>query len=98
MSLENKIELLTKAIIDLTERMDNNIPPTKVDKVIAEKLIETAEQNITAKQVKELAKKKMSEGVNRTTIKDLIIELKAESIADLDEKGLISLYNQLEKL
>jgi hypothetical protein len=98
MSLENKIELLTKAIKDLTTRMDNNIPPTKADKIIAEKLIETADQEITAQQVKELAKKKMSEGVKRTTIKDLIVELEAESIANLDDAGLAALYNQLEKL
>ncbi len=98
MSLENKIELLTKAIKELTERMDNNIPPTKEDKIISEKIIETANQEITAQQVKELAKKKMSEGIKRTTIKDLIIELKAESIADLDDSGLESLYKQLEEL
>jgi hypothetical protein len=91
--LEEKIELLTKAIIELTERMG---PPTKTDKIIAEKLIETPK--VDAKAVKELAKKKMSEGVKRTTIKDLIIELKAESIADLDGDGLNSLYIKLAKL
>jgi hypothetical protein len=94
--LEEKIELLTKAIIELTQRMDNGTPATKADEIIAEKLIETPE--VTAQQVKELAKKKMSEGVKRTTIKDLIIELKAESIADLDDKDLSVLYSNLEKL
>ena len=94
--LEQKIELLTKAIKELTERMDANVPPTKEDKVIAEKLIEAP--SITIQQVKELAKKKMSEGIKRTTIKDLIIELKAESIADLDDDGLASLYTKLDKL
>ena len=94
--LEEKIELLTKAIIDLTARMDANIPPTKEDKIIAEKLTETPE--VTAQQVKELAKKKMADGVKRTTIKDLIVELKAESIADLDDEGLASLYKSLEEI
>jgi hypothetical protein len=40
----------------------------------------------------------MSEGVKRTTIKDLIVELEAESIANLDDAGLAALYNQLDKL
>ena len=67
MSLENKIELLTKAIKDLTERMDSNQPPTKADKIIAEKLIEVSDQVITAKQVKELAKEtaKSTEDISR---------------------------------
>ena len=94
--LEQKIELLTKAIIDLTNRLDNGIPPTKEDNIIAEKLIEAPE--VTAQQVKELAKKKMGEGVKRTTIKDLIIELKAESIADLNDEDLAILFHNLEKL
>jgi hypothetical protein len=91
--LEEKIELLTKAIIRLEKKLG---VPTPADKIIAEKLIEAPE--VTAQQVKELAKKKMSEGVKRTTIKDLIIELKAESIADLDNKDLITLYAKMEGL
>jgi hypothetical protein len=91
--LEEKIELLTKAIIELTDRIES---PTKTDKIIAEKLIEAPE--VTSQQVKELAKKKMSEGVKRTTIKDLIIELKAESIAELDDKDLITLYTKMGEL
>jgi hypothetical protein len=98
MSLENKIELLTKAIMDLTERMDSNQPPTKADKIVAEKLIEVSDQVITAKQVKELAKEQMSKGIKRTTIKELIVELKAESIADLNDEGLSSLYKRLGSL
>ena len=98
MSLENKIELLTKAIMDLTKRMDSNQPPTKSDKIIAEKLIEVSDQVITAKQVKELAKEQMSKGIKRTTIKELIVELKAESIADLNDEGLSSLYKRLGSL
>ncbi|MBT7349605.1 hypothetical protein HN803_02310 [candidate division WWE3 bacterium] len=98
MSLENKIELLTKAIMDLTERMDSNQPPTGTDKIVAEKLIEVSDQVITAKQVKELAKEQMSKGIKRTTIKELIVELKAESIADLNDEGLSSLYKRLGSL
>lgn len=94
--LEEKIELLTKAIIDLTGRLDNGLPSTEEDKVISEKIIETPE--VTAQQVKELAKKKMAEGVKRTSIKDLIVELKAESIAELNPEGLESLYKSLEEM
>jgi len=90
MSIEKQIEDLTSAILKLEKKLGLvNTTPTPVT---------TSTPKIDAKAVKELAKKKMSEGVKRTTIKDLIIELKAESIADLDGDGLNSLYIKLAKL
>jgi len=90
MSIEKQIEDLTSAILKLEKKLGLvNTTPTPVI---------TSTPKIDAKAVKELAKKKMSEGVKRTTIKDLIVELKAESIADLDGDGLNSLYIKLAKL
>jgi len=93
MSIEKRIEDLTSAILKLEKSLGlvytNPYPETPVT---------TSTPKIDAKAVKELAKKKMSEGVKRTTIKDLIVELKAESIADLDGDGLNSLYIKLAKL
>jgi len=90
MSIEKQIEDLTSAILKLEKSLGLvNTTPTPVT---------TPTPKIDAKAVKELAKKKMSEGVKRTTIKDLIVELKAESIADLDGDGLNSLYIKLAKL
>jgi hypothetical protein len=89
MSIEKQIEDLTSAILKLEKSLGLvNTTPTQI----------TPTPKIDVKAVKELAKKKMSEGVKRTTIKDLIIELKAESIADLDGDGLNSLYIKLAKL
>jgi len=53
---------------------------------------------ITEKQLKDLAKQKMSEGVKRADIKDMIEELDANSIADLDIAGRKVLFDNLSAL
>ncbi len=111
MSIENEIKDLTDAIMELTASITGTQVQPK-NKVIAaiEDLVKKPKEKvnlaealenspeITAQQVKELAKKKMAEGVERTTIKALIVELKAESIADLTGQDRTILHKQLEAL
>lgn len=58
----------------------------------------TTGEKITSQMVKDLARTKMVDGVPRPTIKAIIVTLGAESIADLDDKGLATLHNKLEEL
>lgn len=111
MSIENEIKNLTAAVAELTAAITNSeikpknevitaiedlaSEPEKVKEAKPVKEAEPTESSVTAQDVKELAKKKMAEGVERSAIKALIVELGAGSIADLDASGLVVFNDRL---
>ena len=105
--LETEIKLLRKAIEANTaallarQSLACELTETVEEEPVKEELVKEepkGSEKVTSQIVKNLAKSKMSEGVPRTTIKAIITKLGAESIADLDEDGLVSLYEKLQEL
>jgi len=103
--LETQIKLLTAAVQLNTSAIlaQQEVSQDRTNKTSQEPLDDTCDAEpeaptITTQLVKELAKSKMSDGVPRKTIKDVITKLNADSIADLDDDGLASLHKTLSAM
>tara|TARA_R110000803_G_scaffold46891_4_gene98252 strand:+ start:13950 stop:14351 length:402 start_codon:yes stop_codon:yes gene_type:complete len=68
----------------------------KAEKKVAKKVAKNF--SITIDEVRELAKLKILAGVKRTEVKDMITELGAESIAELNEEDLKKLNEKLKAI
>ena len=90
-------------LVDAIDRLVAVLNP-KIPDVDAEIRMETTvplehlQPGITAFAVRELAKAKIGEGVERKKIKAMITKLGAETIGDLDAKGLIKLHKKLKTI
>ncbi len=104
MSLETEIKKLTIAVNDLITAIYENLPnietviknPNEINSEKTPK--EETPKNKFIEQVKELTKKLIAKGHERATIKKMVTDLGADTIAELDQEGLNKLFDQLSKL
>ena len=98
--LETQIKLLIKVIEENTKAIlnKNNIPFESLEQPVDDIYEKEIKEEITIEQVKELSKKKLSEGIDRKVIKEIITELGGESIVSLDQESLNSLYEKLKEM
>lgn len=112
--LESEIKKLTVAVEALTAALNNQEVETvneAVDEAPEKEEVEEEETSdedqeetsedsdeVTVESVQALAKEKIKDGTPRKDIKTMITKLGGESMSELDEKALVKLHAQLEKL
>lgn len=93
-TVESKIEIRESEIVNISV-----VNPPKAElPVISSDGSSDLTKTITSEMCKNLAKEKMSAGIDRTKIKALVTEMGAESIADLTERNLVEFYTKLQDL
>ena len=93
-NVESKIEIRESEIVNISVV---NSPKVEIP-VISSDDSSDLSKTITSEMCKNLAKEKMSAGIDRTKIKNLVTEMGAESIADLTERNLVEFYTKLQDL
>lgn len=100
MSLESQIKELNsnlKTLIDLMSKQPQLDLSLDEPNEEASEPIEKSE-SITEDMVRKLSEQKISEGVKRTEIKEVIAQGGAKTIAKLDNRGLNVVYNLLKDM